>query len=133
MCQREQSVRHLVAQKFHLFFSIKWLQYCLAVFNTIQNNFVVLWELSYKCAFFKLFKISAFLCSHFNIKHGRLKKATFCAYYVLLLQKRWKHNRNVKADLCSVWRRYSDWSNMSKVTCKISCWRFLTGQCSMVR
>ena len=41
-----------------------------------------------------------------------------------------KHNWNAKKDLCSVWRRCCDWSNMSKVVCKVSCWSFLTGQCS---
>ena len=29
-----------------------------------------------------------------------------------------------KKDLCSVWRKCCDCLNMSKVVCKISCWRF---------
>ena len=32
-----------------------------------------------------------------------------------------------KIDLCSVWRRCCDWSNVSKVVCKVWCWRFLAG------
>ena len=33
---------------------------------------------------------------------------------------------------CSVWRRCCDRSNVSKVVCKVSCWRFLAGRCSTV-
>ena len=32
-----------------------------------------------------------------------------------------------KKDLCSVWRRCCDWSYVSKVVCKVWCWRFLAG------
>ena len=38
-----------------------------------------------------------------------------------------------KKDLCSVWRRCCDRSNVSKVACEVLCWRFLTGGCSTVR
>ena len=35
-----------------------------------------------------------------------------------------------KKDLYSVWRRCCDSLNVSKVVCKVSCWRFLGGWCS---
>ena len=37
-----------------------------------------------------------------------------------------------KKGLCSIWRRCCDWSNMSKVVCEVSCWRFLAERCSTV-
>ena len=38
-----------------------------------------------------------------------------------------------RKDLCIVWRRGRDWSNVSTVFCAVLCWRFLTGRCSTVR
>ena len=38
-----------------------------------------------------------------------------------------------KKNLCSIWRRCCDWSNVLKVVCTISCWRFLTGWCRSSR
>ena len=35
-------------------------------------------------------------------------------------------------DLRSVWRKCCDWLNVSKVICKVSCWRFLAGWYSTV-
>ena len=67
----------------------------LIVFNFIRNNIVmiVLWQLSYECAFKKNIKIGDFSCSHFNIEDER-RHATFLVYYALLFQDSQKHNGN---------------------------------------
>ena len=63
-------------------------------------------------------KIGEFLCSHFNIKDGR-KYATL--WRIMLYFKKCKHATKMqKKDLCSVWRRCCDWSNVVKVVCKVS-------------
>ena len=92
----------------------------------------MLWQLPYQSVL-KDIKVGEFLCSHFNIEGGR-KSTSFLAYSTLLFQ--WGKNQQKckkKKDLCSVWRRCRDWSNVSKVVCKVLCWRFLAGWCSVVR
>ena len=63
-------------------------------------------------------KIGEFLCSHFNIEDGR-KKQHFL-HIMLYYFKKCKNTIEMqkKKDLCSVWRRCCDQSNMSKVMVK---------------
>ena len=47
--------------------------------------------------------------------------------------KKGKNATEAKKDLCSVWRRCCDWSNVSKVIWEVSCERFHAGGCSTVK
>ena len=58
----------------------------LTSFKTILLDCIVTAVLSV-CIKEKLIKIGEFLCSHFNIEHGR-RYATFSVYYTLLFQER---------------------------------------------
>ena len=85
MCSR----KYWVGQKVRLVFSIRWLSWCLGVFNFIQNHFVRLYCDSCHISehLKKLIKISEILSGHFNIEDER-KEAMFSAYYALLFQER---------------------------------------------
>ena len=49
-------------------------------------------------------------------------------YYALLNFKKGNTTEMQKKDLCSVWRRCCDWSNVSKVVCKVSWYYWYCGQ-----
>ena len=79
----------------------------------------------------KLIKIGEFLCSHFNTEGGREKSNIF-GIVCFIITKKEKHNWNIQKDLCHVWRRCCDWSNVLKAVCKVLCWRFLARPCSTI-
>ena len=97
VCTRNNFIRYVccscvnyqVGQNVHLFFSIRWLQQSLVVFNFIQNNFVRLHcdRVISVCIRKKTLKIVIFLCSHFNIEDEG-KYAISLTHYVLLFQER---------------------------------------------
>ena len=74
--------------------------------------------------------MSEILSSDFNIDDGR-KCASFFGVLCFIILRKVKHNWNAKKSLSSVWRQCSDWPNVSKVVYEVSCWRFLTGWCSI--
>ena len=96
--------------------------------GSLKTILFVLWQLSYQCAFLKNLSKLVNFCVAILIS-----RITSLAYYALLFHKMWKRNWNAKKDLFSVWKRYCDWLNTSKVVCEVLSWRFLTGWCSMVR
>ena len=49
----------------------------------------------------------------------------FLVYYALLFQERLKHNWDAQKDLCRVWRKFCEWSSVSKVVCKVSAGDFV--------
>ena len=72
------------------------------------------------------------MCSQFNIEDGR-KYTTFWHVMLIISTKvEMQLKCKKKKDFCSVWRKCCDWLNVSKVVCKVLCWRFLTGRCSTV-
>ena len=127
---RNVPVIYWVGQKVRLVFSIRWLWQCLGVFNFIWNNFL------------RLYCDSCHISVHFKKTSSTL--VNFCVAILILkteenTQHCWhimlyyfKKGKNTKKDLCSVWRRCHDWSNVSEVVCEGSGWRFLTGWCSVV-
>ena len=69
-------------------------------------------------------QIGEFLCSHINIEGGR-KSNIFGILYYIISRKIKMSLRHTQKDFCSVWRRLYDWANVSKLVCKVLCWRFL--------
>ena len=91
------------------------------VFNFIQNNFVGLYCDSCHTSVHlkKNTNIGEFLCSHFNTEMEENMQHFPCI--MLYYFKRGKNaTEGQKKYFCRVWRRCCDWSNMSKVVCKVS-------------
>ena len=55
----------------------------------------------------------------------KMEENTQHFWHILYYFKKGKNSWNAKKDACSVWRGCCDWSNMLKVVCEGSCWRFL--------
>ena len=79
-----------VGHNVHLFFSIRWLQQCLVVFNFIRNNFVRLYcdSCHISMCLKNFIKIGEFLFSHFNFEHER--KYTISAYCACIISRKVK-------------------------------------------
>ena len=81
----------------------------------------------------KLVKTGEFLCSHLNIDDGGDKGQHFL-HSMLCYFKKGKNATEMQRKICAViWRRCCDLSHVSKVVCKVSHWRFLTGKCFLVQ
>ena len=97
VCTRNNFIRYVccscvnyqVGQNVHLFFSIRWLQQSLVVFNFIQNNFVRLYcdSCHISVNFKKMYQHWRIFVQSFNVENGR-KYATCPAYCALLFQER---------------------------------------------
>ena len=61
----------------------------------------------------KNIKIGEFLCGHFTVEDGG--ESNIFGILCFIISRKVKCNWNTKKDLCSVWRRCCDWSNVSKV------------------
>ena len=61
-----------------------------------------------------------------------LKSNIFSILCFIISRKVKTQLKRKKKDLCSVWRRCCDWSNVPEVVCEVLCWRFLSGRCSTV-
>ena len=48
----------------------------------------------------------------------------FCHIMLYYFKNGTNTSETQKKDLCSVWRKCCCWSNVSKVVCEVSCWRF---------
>ena len=75
-------------------------------------------------------QIGEFLYSHFNIENeGNTLHFWHIMFYCF---KKGKNTIKIQEKICAVYGEgtVTDWT--SKVVCKVSCWRFLTGQCSLV-
>ena len=59
-------------------------------------------------------RICEFLCSHFNIEDRRKKSSIFDILCSIMSKKAKTQLKHIKKDLCSLWRGFCDWSNMSK-------------------
>ena len=117
------------------FFSVGWLQKRLVVFNLIQNNFVRLYCDS--CHIFVHLKRNLSKLVNFYLAILILKMEENAHFWHIMLYY-FKKGKNAsemqkKKDFYNIWRRCCDLTNVSKVVCEVSCWRFLAVYCSMVR
>ena len=121
---------------FGFFFSIRWLQQCIVVFNFIQfnlSNFV---------------RLCCDSC-HLNIHKKNLSKLVNLCVAILIL----KMEENMRRSCHIMLYYFKEGKNATekqqrfvqcmekelrliecvKVVCKVSCWTFLAGRCSTVR
>ena len=81
-------------------------------------------------------KLGEFLCSHFNIEDRKKICNIFGVLYDIIIiwciicyfTKKHKNITEMQKDLCSLWRRCCDWSNMSKAVCKVFWYYWHFGQ-----
>ena len=107
------------------------------VFNFTGNNFVKLWQLSYRYTLKKTYQTRWISVQPFKSWRWKKKKQHFqhlidwaCTHRSFIISRKVRMRPKYKKALRHVWRRCCDWSKVSKVVCEVSCWRFLTGWCS---